>query len=140
MLMGKVTDKKINALDLIARITRDIERDKPTKEVMMEDIKMMNFKVKPVSGDIFSLTKKDIGFVESLWKLGKVEEMVADKLDNLEENEKDIFFNYLDDLQVRTQQEIAVAISQLSKKEQKKMEFLELEIFKEKIGDPARLN
>jgi hypothetical protein len=138
--MVNVKSNKINALDLIQKINEDIERHKPSKEAMMEDIKMMNFKVKPVSGDIFSLTKKDIGFIESLWRLGKVEEMVSDKLEHLAENEKDIFFNYLDDLQVRTQQEIAVAISQLSKKEQKKMEFLELEIFKEKIGDPARLN
>lgn len=138
--MVKLDSKKTNALDLIRKITNDIEKYKPSKEIMMEEIKMMNFKVKPVSGDIFSLTKKDIGFVESLWKLGKVEEMVADKIDNLEENEKDIFFNYLDDLQVRTQQEIAVAISQLPKKEQKKMQYLELEIFKEKVIDPSRYN
>lgn len=140
--MVKVSSQKekLNVLDLIQRISAEVERAEVSKERMLEDIKMMNLKVKPVTGDIFTLTNKDIGFVESLWKLGKIEEMISDKLDLLDEQDKDVFFNYLDDLQFRTQQQIAVAISELPKKERKKMQLLELEIFKDKFIDHTKAN
>ncbi|HLL61245.1 MAG TPA: hypothetical protein VK338_06000, partial [Candidatus Nitrosocosmicus sp.] len=118
----------------------DVEQSIPAKEKMLEDIKMMNFKIRPVSGDIFSLAKREIGFVESLWKLGRIEQIIEDKIDTLDESEQDVFLNYLDDIQLRTQKDIASKIEKLPKREQQKMRVLEFEIFKDRFVDQTKLN
>ncbi len=136
-LMNSIKNKEI---DLIRKVTSEVEQSLPAKDIMLQDIKMMNFKVKPVSGDIFSLAKKEIVFLQSLWKLGKIDEIVTDKIDLLDQDEQDVFFNYMEDLQQRTQNDIASSIQQLPKRDQKKMKVLEFEIFKDKFIDKAKLN
>ena len=138
--MVKINSAKTTALDLIKKITVDVEQSIPAKEKMLEDIKMMNFKIRPVSGDIFSLAKREIGFVESLWKLGRIEQIIEDKIDTLDESEQDVFLNYLDDIQLRTQKDIASKIEKLPKREQQKMRVLEFEIFKDRFVDQTKLN
>lgn len=118
----------------------EVEQKMPSQIEMMTDIKMMNFKIHPVSGDIFSITKKEIGFIESLWKLGKIEELMTDKIELLDDTEKDVFYNYLDEMQIRTQNNIADNINQLSKKDQRQLKILEFEIFKDRFIDKSKLN
>lgn len=131
---------KTTALDLIKKISMEVEQKMPSQIEMMTDIKMMNFKIHPVSGDIFSITKKEIGFIESLWKLGKIEELMTDKIELLDDMEKDVFYNYLDEMQIRTQNNIADNINQLSKKDQRQLKILEFEIFKDRFIDKSKLN
>lgn len=124
--------KKLTALDLIKKIDSQIEKARPSKEEMLEDIKMMKFKIRPVTGDIFALKDKDIGFLQSLWKLARIEELVAGQVERLSGGEKEIFFSYLEDLQFKTEEKIALAIRRLPVKEKKNIKVLELEVFRER--------
>lgn len=138
--MVKINSSKTTALDLIKKISMEVEQKIPSHIEMMNDIKMMNFKIHPVSGDIFSITRKEIGFIESLWKLGKIEEMMTDKMEMLDDSEKDVFYSYLDEMQMKTQNSISDNINQLPKKEQRQLKVLEFEISKERFIDKSKLN
>lgn len=124
--------KKLTALDLIKKIDSQIEKARPSKREMLEDIKMMKFKIRPVTGDIFTLKDKDIGFLQSLWKLARIEELVGGQVERLSGGEKEIFFSYLEDLQLKTEEKIALAIRRLPVKEKKNIKVLELEVFRER--------
>jgi hypothetical protein len=138
--MVKINSSKTTALDLINKMAIEVEKKMPSQKEMLNDIKMMNFKIHPVSGDIFSITKKEIGFIESLWKLGKIEEMMTDKIELLDDEEKDVLYSYLDEMQIKTQNNIADNIQRLSKKDQRQLKILEFEIFKDRFVDKSKLN
>lgn len=90
-----LTDKKTaTALDVIKRVQNEVENAKPSHKQMLEDVKMMRFKIRPVFGDIAILAKKDIGFLEALWKIGKMEEIINHEIIKLNTVEKEIFFHY----------------------------------------------
>jgi hypothetical protein len=129
--------KKVNiqdrdkVLELIKRITVEVENAKPSKERMIEDVKMMNFKIRPLVGDVFQFIKKEVGFLESLWKIGKIEEIVTGGLPELNNEEKMVFLRYLDGLQRQMEKTPTSIIKQFNPEESKNINILELEIFRE---------
>lgn len=127
-------------LDLIKKITLEVENARPSRERMIEDVKMMNFKIRPLIGDIFELTRKEVGFLESLWKIGKIEEIVAGGINELNNREKEIFLRYLENFQKQMERRISSIIKQLPPEESKNINILELEVFKEKKRDKRDLN
>lgn len=95
-------NKAITVRDLIDKISSEIEVATPTKKQIIADLKMMSFKVRPLSGDLFSISaNSDISLLTSLWRIGKIEEVVRIAVDVLSESEMESFFHYLDDLQER---------------------------------------
>lgn len=95
-------NKATTVRDLINRISIEIEVATPTKKQLISDLKMMSFKVRPLSGDLFSISANtDISLLTSLWRIGKIEEVVKVAIDVLSESEMDSFFRYLDELQER---------------------------------------
>jgi len=132
--------EKNKVLDLIKKITFEIESAKPSKKQMIEDVKMMNFKIRPLIGDVFDLVKKEVGFLESLWKIGKIEEIVSGGVSKLNNEEKEIFFRYLDDFQNQMERKISSIIKDLPAEESKNMRVLELEIVKERKKQKKSLN
>ena len=87
---------------LIEKINIEIESAVPTRQKMITDLKMMNFKIRPLSGDLFSIpANTDISLLTSLWKIGKIEEVVKVAVATLNEDDIESFFYYLEDLQGR---------------------------------------
>jgi hypothetical protein len=127
-------------LDLIKKITIEVENARPSRERMIEDIKMMNFKIRPLVGDVFELVRREVGFLESLWKIGKIEEIVAGGIAELNDREKEIFLQYLEDFQKQMERRISSVIKQLPPEASKNMSVLELEVFREKKGYKKNLN
>jgi len=127
-------------LDLIKKITLEIEAAKPSRERMIEDIKMMKFKIRPLFGDVFELVRREMGFLESLWKIGKIEELVSGGVPKLNDEEKEVFFRYLNDFQNQIERKISSIIRKLPAEESKNMRVLELEIVKERKGQKRNLN
>ncbi len=65
---------------------------------MFDEIRMMRFKVRPVTGDISSLDFDNSTFIETLWSLGKLDEFFHTTVDDLNKDEKQVFFRLFDDL------------------------------------------
>lgn len=132
--------KRNKVLELIRKITLEVENARPSRERMIEDVKMMNFKIRPLMGDIFQLTKKEVGFLESLWKIGKTEEIVVRGINELNNREKEIFLRYLENFQKQRERRISSIIKQLPEEGSKNINVLELEVFKEKKKYKRDLN
>lgn len=124
--------RKQSALDLIRKVTDEVSKIRPTREEMLGEIKMMSFKVRSVSGDIFEAASRDPGFIESLWKIGKIEEIISSEMHLLDNNEKEMVFRFLDDLEFSAKERINSAIQSLSPEEQEKVKIFKLEIFRER--------
>lgn len=125
--------KKEKAVDLIKKLAFELEYSKPSKEKMVEDLKMMNFKIRSLFGDISVLTesRNRAGFLETLWKIGKLEETVAEGISKLDKEEKKIFFNLIENLKDKVQKKICLQFNRPSF-ENKETDVLELEILKER--------
>ncbi|EKE13805.1 MAG: hypothetical protein ACD_12C00810G0003 [uncultured bacterium] len=130
------SNKKEKAINLIKKLTLQLENTKPSKKAMIEDVKMMSFKIRPLFGDISTLANNQVGFLEVLWKIGKIEEIVTEGIKNLDEEEKKTFFQYLENVQ----RKMSFYIDSFPPKNQQKMESLELEIFKDKRRNKDFLN
>lgn len=139
--MKKISGQEKNkVLDLIKKITFEIESARPSRERMIEDIKMMNFKIRPLVGDIFELAKREMGFLESLWKIGKIEEIVFGGVSKLNDEEREIFFHYLNNFQSQIERKISSIMKQSLPEGSKNAYVLELEIIKEGKGQKKTLN
>ena len=134
MMVKKSKVAKNSALYFIREVIDEVNLVNPSTDEMIADIKMMNFTLRPLSGDIFSLAERQLGLLESLWKIGKIEEIVTRATDSLSADERIVFFNYIDSLEAQMQNKIAESINKLSPAEQKKFKLVKLEVFrKEKL-------
>jgi len=129
--MHDIKKAKKTALQYIQQVMDNVEANALSPQEMLTDIKMMNFKIRPLSGDIFSMSKKHSELLESLWRIAKIEEVVVEVLQTLEEDEKETFFTYLHMLETKFQKQVHESLASASASEQKKVSMTTLEIFRE---------
>lgn len=96
---GMKQNAQKTALALIRKMKQEVEDARPPIQTMLDDIKMMRFKIRALFGDISLLAKKDHIFVEALWKLGKMDEIVTTEVAALSRDEQKIFFHYMENKQ-----------------------------------------
>lgn len=103
--MKKDNISNATAQDFIRKISVEIEQVVPSQNEMIAEIKMMRFKIRPLVGDLFSLSGSHRGpLITSLWKLGKIEETMHSAFETLDQDEMDDLFDYLDELQKKLNQ------------------------------------
>lgn len=103
---------------------------KPSFEKMYAEIRMMRFKIKPISGDISLLQLKNQRLIEALWSLGKLDEVFQREYKYLAEDQKEAFFRLFDNLYEQFQHQL----NKINIKPEVKSnlpQVLEMEIFKE---------
>ncbi len=98
--------KTAKALDVITQIMTAIENQPRTKQGLMEEIQQMRFKVTPISGDISHMKWEYGRFLESLWSLGKIDEIVRYHFSKLDEEERARLFDFLSQYEDRFSEEI----------------------------------
>lgn len=135
-----IFQKQSRVIELIKKITTEIENARPSREQMIEEIKMMKFKIKPIVGDIFEVTKREEVFLESLWKIGKIEEIITGNINKLTEEEKETLFRYLENFQNQMEKKISSSFRQLPPGLNENITILELEVFKEGKKNKRSLN
>ncbi len=102
----------------------------PSYEKMIEEIKMMKFKVRPIQGSLSDVDFKNKQFVEILWKLGKLDSFFQEKILSLKGKEKEFFLNFFESVYLKYQEDLNKI--KLSKTKFKKTDnLLAVEIFKE---------
>lgn len=102
----------------------------PDYKKMVEEIRMMKFKIRPIEGNLSEVDFNNKKFVEILWKLGKLDSFFQEKILSLKGKEKEFFLNFFESVYSKYQEDLNKI--KLSKNKFKKTDnFLAVEIFKE---------
>lgn len=128
--MGTIDNMKKTAIDIIRQINLEVENRLLPVEVMIRDIQMMNFKVRSLIGDISHLETVHRDFIESLWKIGRIDEIVNDTMDDLDDDEQDALLEYFGKMETDIQNKIRQSLA-IRKSQNKSDKLLKLEIFKD---------
>ena len=123
-------NKKNDILKTIQELHLEIEKN-VSPEKMSNDVRMMNFKIRPLSGDVNLLTSlNNKGFIEILWKIGKLDEFYIREVKKFNLKEKEILKNFFVSLHDKFQQQLNKLNFSLEKTKAKPA-FFEMEIIKE---------
>jgi len=126
------SSKKIDAVDKIKHFQERILANKPNRGEMVYDVRMMNFKIRPISGDITELDYGNNDFIDALWSLGKLDEFFRLEFDSIDLDEKDAFFRMINDLRVNFQNQLKQAnIQAVDFQDKSMMQLFEIEIIKD---------
>jgi conjugal transfer/entry exclusion protein len=122
---------KKSALDIIKQIMVEVENELPTQDNMRKEVQMMGFKIRQITGDMSSLSRLDSNVIESLWKIGKIDEIISSNFDKLDEVDQDRLLDYLHAIETKTEQRLQQSIkTKKTTKTSKKEKILKLEVFK----------
>src|SRR3990172_8741130 len=125
--MGKKNSRDV--LEIFSDLKK-ILGAKPPIEKMYEEIRMMRFKIKPISGDISLLQLKNRGLIETLWGLGKLDEVFQTEYEKLATDQKEVFFRLFDNLYQQLQNQLN-KINVHPEVRSNLPQILEMEIFKD---------
>lgn len=103
---------------------------KPSHKHMMDEVRMMKFKVRPMQGDILLFNLQDKRLIEMLWSLGKLDELFQNKYQKLSSKDKGVFFRIFDSMYQNLQSELG-KINLRRDKASNISPTVEIEIFKE---------
>ena len=126
------TDSKGNKNDVIEIFTdfQKLLNNKPSMMQMYDEIRMMKFKIRPMQGDILNVNLQNPDFIETLWSLGKLDEIFQKEYRRLSSKNKQVFFRIFDNLYQRLQS----GLNKIRLQPEKMSNFssvVEMEIFKE---------
>lgn len=123
--------KRINTnVDKVLHSFNNILKKKPALPAMLEEIRMMQFKIKPVSGDVGHLNFKNSNFIEMIWSLGKLEEVLQKEYAKLTLANRKLLLRIFDSLYDKFQERLN-KVSMNSEYRHEDESKLEIEIFKE---------
>ena len=120
---------KKSAFDIIRQIANEVEDAVPTQSTMRSDIQMMGFKVRQITGDVSALSQLDNNVVHTLWKIGKIDEIVRASFEDLDEDDQDRLLDYLHAIEIKTEQVLQQSIA-IKRQRGRTRKLLKLEIFK----------
>lgn len=130
--------KTHDVFDVLAHLQDQIVKKTPTSRAMWDEVRMMQFKVRPLYGDISFINLKNKNLIEIIWRLGKLDDIFQKKYDSLDEDQKAVFFRMIDSLHEQLQAELNKVDLKRESTPQNQPS-LEMEIFKEKATQ-KRLN
>lgn len=120
---------EIDVLKIFDNFQKEIQK-KPSHKQMMEEVRMMKFRVRPMQGDILLFNLQDERLIEVLWSLGKLDELFQNKFQKLSSKDKSVFFRIFDSMYQNFQSELG-KINLRKDKPSNISPTVEIEIFKE---------
>lgn len=125
--------RRRTAFDIIKQIHSEVEEQGLSLEAMVRDIQMMGFKIRPLVGDISTIAKMHDEVVRSLWKIGKIDEIISSSIYDLEEDDQDRLIDYLKKMETQAEDHIRESIQKRNKLSKKQL--LKIEVFKDLFTD-----
>jgi len=119
-----------DVIQILKRFQYSVLQNKPTPEHMLDEIRMMKFKIKPIQGDISQINLKDGRFIEIIWSLGKMDEFFQKEVDHIAESQKETFFQFFNETYSTLQQKLNMLRIRAGQKGSPNS-VLEMEIFKD---------
>lgn len=126
-------NKSRNA-DLYERVhmfQQQVLANKPAPAEMYHEVRMMNFKVRPVEGDISQLDFGNKEFIDALWSIGKLDEFFRLEISRISKDEKEAFFRLVDEMRTNFQIQLNKANLASSRLGGSTRSVFEVEIIKE---------
>lgn len=107
--------------------------NKPAHEEMVNEVRFMNFKIRPVNGNIAALDFHNADLIDALWSLGKLDEFARTELSSIPKSQKDVFFRIVNDMRLIFQQRINKVRLAQGGTADAEPPFFEAEIFKDSL-------
>lgn len=123
------TRNETDVLTIFDHFHKSIQK-KPSSKLMMDEVRMMKFKVRPMQGDILLFNLQDERLIGVLWSLGKLDELFQNKYQKLSQKDKGVFFRIFDSMYQKLQLELG-RINLRRDKVSSISPTVEIEIFKE---------
>ena len=98
--------KNPDLIEDIVNFQKELIKNKPSHNIMYEQVRMMRYKIRPLQGDISELNFKNEKFIEILWNLGKLDEFFDKKKKLLDKRQKEIFYGFLDKIYDKLQHQL----------------------------------
>ncbi len=96
----------VDLLSILADFQKNILNSKLSIDTMMDEVRMMHFKIRPIQGDVSLLNLREDKLIETLWNLGKLDEFYQKHNDRLTSGQKSIFFNFFDEIYHKFQNQL----------------------------------
>lgn len=122
--------KKEDVLTILREYQKTIFTNKPSVEKMMDEIRMMNFRVRPINGDISAINGMDIKLIEMIWNLGKLDELYRGKERLLNQKDRKLFVKFFQSIHERFQKELGY-LKLVRTEDEDNSTILEMEVFRE---------
>lgn len=125
-------------LRLFKNFKKDVLDNKPEHEQMINEVRMMKFKVRPLQGDVSKLNFSNQTFVETIWQLGKMDDFIERYISKIDKQQEHAFYHYFEGMYKQLQEKLnnlhfGTGIVDTNAKRN----FVEMEIYKEgKRGKP----
>ncbi|OGK30996.1 hypothetical protein A3F29_02495 [Candidatus Roizmanbacteria bacterium RIFCSPHIGHO2_12_FULL_33_9] len=130
--------KNPDLIEDIVNFQKELIKNKPSHNIMYEQVRMMRYKIRPLQGDISELNFKNEKFIEILWNLGKLDEFFDKKKKLLDKRQKEIFYGFLDKIYDKLQHQLNHLDLKFSEADEKSS-IIEMEILRE-MGKKRKLN
>jgi hypothetical protein len=128
--------KKKNESTLVETLgkLRNILQNAPSPEIMAEELRMMRFKVRPLQGDFSQINFKNTKFIETLWKLGKLDEFFQTELSKASGRQRQTILNTIMNMYDQFQNQLNSITLKQEPSSQDHSSILEMEIVKERTN------
>ncbi len=120
---------QIDVLKIFDSFQKMVQK-KRTYQEMIDEVRMMKFKIRPMQGDILLFNLKDERLIEVLWGLGKLDQLFHNTYHKLSSRDKGVFFRIFDGMYQRLQTELS-KINLRKDRLSQTPPVVEMEIFKE---------
>ncbi len=122
--------KRLDIASLLSQYQQAVVLNKPTLAIMLDEIKMMNFKIRPLSGDVSLIRAMDSKLIEMVWNLGKLDQLYREKQQYLKLKDRELFMRFFESMHEKFQKELGLV--QLTVPEQvESAHALEMEVFRD---------
>jgi len=130
MKVLRKNEKREDVISLLSYYQKTVIANKPSLEVMLDEIKMMNFKIRPLSGDFSVINGMDSKLIEMIWNLGKLDQLYREKENLLKSKDRKLFMKFFESLHEKFQKDLG--FMKLKNVEQSEpSNILEMEVFRE---------
>lgn len=123
-------EKREDVMSLLSYYQKTVIANKPSLEIMLDEIKMMNFKIRPLSGDFSVINGMDSKLIEMIWNLGKLDQLYREKENLLKSKDRKLFMKFFESLHEKFQKDLGF-MKLKNVEESEPSNILEMEVFRE---------
>jgi len=129
----KKKDSTTDMLQLFKSFKTSVLDKKPSHEQMIRDVYMMKFKIRPLQGDVSKLNFSNTLFVETIWRLGKMDDFIEKHLHEIDKKQEHAFFHYFEGMYKELQNTLnSLHFGSQTENLFVKRDLIEMEIYKER--------
>ena len=123
--------KKTDVYEAIKQFQQNTLGNKPSLDQMVYEVRLMNFKIRPVTGNISIVNFRNSDLIDALWSLGKLDEFYRNEIKNIAMKDQEAFMRLVNEIRWNYQDQLNRVRLIHSDPSQEEFPAFEAEIFKE---------